>query len=145
MVEDALAEVGKINSIVPDNTRFSINMHYQSDSTREFATFRINKAMTVEDVLSLYARLCPIECHAFLQEVQLANKSLHRPGGMSSAGIIMALGKVPSIVLMMLEFLDPDFFTGSERIKNFRRFIRAYPKFSIGDHKQGKARGVIIK
>lgn len=140
-----MSEVGKINSIVPDNTRFSINMHYQSDTTKEFATFRINKAMTVEDVLGLYSRLCPIECQIFLQEVELANKSLHRPGGMSSAGIIMTLGKVPSIVLMMMEFLDPEFFDGAEKLKNFRRFIRAYPKFSTGDHKRKLNTGVIIK
>ena len=138
-------DLGNLSSMIPDNTRFSINMHYQSELTNEFATFRINKAMLLEDVLKQYAKLCPIECHTFFQTVKEENEQLHRPGGMSKEGIVMAIGKIPSIVLMMIEFIDPEFFTGAEKITNFRKFIRAYPKFSVGDHKRKPTRGVIVK
>ena len=135
-----------LESIFPDNSKFSINMHYQSDSTSEFATFRINKSMSIEHILDLYAKLCPIECEAFLAEVRTANQQLYRPGGMSKEGVLMAIGRIPKIVMMMIEFLDPNFFVwnNGRASRNFIRFVRAFPKFAVGDHSL-KPTGVLVK
>ena len=120
-----------LESLYPDNTRDSINMHYQSESTHEFGTLRLIKGMPLDSVLAQYSSQFPIECRAFLDQVRATNQNLHRPGGMSKEGIIMAIGKVPKLLFMAFEFLDPDFWLAPE---NFRAFIRAYPKFAVGDH-----------
>lgn len=132
-----------LESMIPDNTQFAINMHYQSDSTHEFGTLRINKAMTPDQVLAQYTKLFPIESAAFLEEIKAVNQNLHRPGGMSKAGIVMAIGKVPKLVFMAMEFLDAEYWTD---IRKFRKFIRAYPKFAVGDHSRKQTTpGVLIK
>lgn len=127
---------------IPDNTRHSMNMHYQSDETGEFGTIRLHKGMPVEQVLRQYAALFPIECSMHLKQIQDVNNSLHRPGGMSKEGIVMAIGKIPRAVFLALEFLDIDYWMDG---KNFRKFVRAYPKFAIGDHTRKTSKGVIVK
>ena len=136
-----------LESVIPDNTRFSINMHYQSEATGEFGTLRVNKSMTVEQILDQYARLFPIECQLFIDSIKLANQNLYRPGGMSKEGVMMAIGRIPKIVLIALEFINPDFFMMDSRqgMANFRRFVRAYPKFAIGDHSRKHTLGAIVK
>lgn len=132
-----------LETLMPDNTRFSINMHYQSETTGEFGTLRLNKTMTAEHVLKQYHALFPVEAQAFVDEVRKISQNLHRPGGMSKEGIMMALGRVPKIVFMAMEFLDSDYWLD---VRNFRRFIRAYPKFAIGDHSHKQTNpGVLIK
>lgn len=136
-----------LESIYPDNSRFSINMHYQSESTGEFGTLRINKKSTIEQILAQYAKLFPIEATAFLEDIKLANQNLYRPGGMSKEGVMMAIGRIPALVLQAIEFVNPDFFLYDPKqgIANFRRFVRAYPKFAVGDHSRKLTSGVHVK
>lgn len=132
-----------LESVIPDNARFSINMHYQSDTTHEFGTLRLTKAMNADHVLAQYTTLFPIESAAFLGELKTINQNLHRPGGMSQAGIIMAIGRVPKLIFMAMEFLDVDYWTD---LRKFRKFIRTYPKFAVGDHSRKTTNpGVLIK
>lgn len=125
-----------LESIYPDNSRFSINMHYQSEATGEFGTLKVTKKSSIEDILAQYAKLFPIEATAFLEEVKLANQNLNRPGGMSKEGVVMILGKIPKLVLMAIEFVNPDYFMldPKQGVRNFYRFFRAFPKFAIGEH-----------
>lgn len=131
-----------LESLYPDNSRTSMNMHYQSEDTQEFGTLCLRKGMLLDDLLRQYAQKFPIECSGFLTSVREINQNLHRPGGMSKEGIVMAIGKLPQALFYALEFLDPEFFMDGGA--KFRSFLRAYPRFAVGDHSRKLTSGARI-
>lgn len=117
----------------PDFTKDIANIHYMSDATQEIGTilFRRGKT-TLEDILRQYCRQFPLEAKIFNEEVKSANSQLTASSGMSHGGRLMAIAKIPDIIMTACKYLYGESYWDDKR--HTLDFIRSNPGFMVGDH-----------
>lgn len=131
-----------LDFIKPNYQRKYANLHYHSEASDEIGCIEVRTWTTESDIMNQYVQKFPKEAKIFLSEVKAANKGLNNQSGMSELRSIMALGKIPEVVMCAMKFIREDYWDSKRRTLHF---FRMFPKLMIGNHNRKDSGNVIVK
>lgn len=120
----------------------SVTVACVSAVTGEEGGMNVTSKTTLADVMQAYWQQFPKEAAAYLSKIADDNAQLHAPSGMSQGGRMMHVTSIPEFVLWAMRAKEREYWD----LKRTYSFIRAYPKFMVGDKQQKEtSKGIIIK
>jgi len=93
--------------------------------------FPIHPLDDFEAIVKRYFELFREEAEAFLKQIELQKKLLHKESGMSKEGNMMTVASIPSLIHCAIRCVDAEAWFKPNREKTLEKFLKIAPKFFL--------------